>query len=162
MRSWHARPQANLAAFITLSATPGLSATSVDAAMSSGIPLCMEEGGYNARITANYPRMAYELVTEANSVGDRLLVGAGCEGVLAPKNFCARACLDPYSIPRPLGRDLSHEPPIDAHMKIPDLLSALADDGWRALDAKYCTLEIAETICAFCKSLNPQQPSAGP
>ena len=97
---------ANLAAFITLSAGPGLSVTSMNQAMASGKALCMEEGGYNTRITANFPKMKYELLLEANSAGDRLVDQTGCEGVLAPKNFY---------------------------------------DGWRT-DAKYCNLEIVETM----------------
>lgn len=97
---------ANLAAFITLSAGPGLSVTSMNQAMASGKALCMEEGGYNTRITANFPKMKYELLLEANSAGDRLVDQTGCEGVLAPKNFY---------------------------------------DGWRT-NAKYCNLEIVETI----------------
>jgi len=97
---------ANLAAFITLSAGPGLSVTSMNEAMASGKALCMEQGAYNTRITANFPKMKYELILEANSAGDRLVDQTGCEGVLAPKNFY---------------------------------------DGWRT-NAKYCNLEIVETI----------------
>jgi len=97
---------ANLAAFITLSAGPGLSVTSMNEAMASGKALCMEQGAYNTRITANFPKMKYELLLEANSAGDRLVDQTGCEGVLAPKNFY---------------------------------------DGWRT-NAKYCNLEIVETI----------------
>jgi len=78
---------ANLAAFITLSASEGLSVTSVDAAMADSKALCMEEGAYNTRVTANYPKMRYELIMEANSAGSRLAEADGCEGVLAPKNF---------------------------------------------------------------------------
>jgi len=78
---------ANLAAFITLSASEGLSVTSVDAAMADSKALCMEEGAYNTRVTANYPKMRYELIMEANSAGGRLVESDGCQGVLAPKNF---------------------------------------------------------------------------
>jgi len=99
---------ANLAAFITLSQSPGLSATSVDDAMVNGKALCMEEGGYNNRITANFPRMRYELITEANTAGQRLIDKAGCEGVIAPKKLLRRVahrsnvlqlgdCRDPLS-----------------------------------------------------------------
>jgi len=78
---------ANLAAFITLSASESLSVTSVDSAITNSHALCMEEGAYNARVSAQYPRMAYELLLEANSAADRLINKQGCEGILAPASF---------------------------------------------------------------------------
>ena len=78
---------ANLAAFITLSSAPGLSATSIDTAIADNKALCMEQGAYNTRLTANYPRMKYELLLAANTAGDRLSKSDGCDGVLAPKSF---------------------------------------------------------------------------
>jgi len=79
---------ANLAAFITLSASPGISVESVSDAIAKGAALCMEEGGYNTRITAAAPSMDYELIMEANTAGGQLAQRGGkCEGVLAPKNF---------------------------------------------------------------------------
>ena len=43
--------------------------------------------GYLNRITANFPRMRYELIQTPNTQQERLLLGQGCDGLLAPKIF---------------------------------------------------------------------------
>jgi len=77
---------ANLAAFITISATPALTATSVDQMQVDGLNLCVMAGGWESRFSASYPRMSYLEIEGQVTGGEKLYDGQDCDAVIAPRN----------------------------------------------------------------------------
>ena len=76
---------ANLAAFITLSAQPALSALSVDGVMINGKSVCSYAA--NPQLVTYdeiYPRLRYTVLPRSE-VRDRLISGTGCDAAILPR-----------------------------------------------------------------------------
>lgn len=78
---------ANLAAFITVSSKPTLSAESIiQIQASSSKKLCTAGGAYMNRFEASYPLMYPKILDGNSAAGEALLDGVLCDGLLSTKN----------------------------------------------------------------------------
>lgn len=77
---------ANLAAFITISAAPALSAESIQSMQLNGQNLCVMPGGFQSRFDASYPMMPYTEVEGEATAGEELYWGTTCDAVVTPRN----------------------------------------------------------------------------